>query len=405
MNKVRRTFGGIMIMFTLILFSCKTSSIITKSAYYTETEKLSRLTNGMDVQQVNKMLEIEPYDVYFASDGCKILAYQYRLKYRKYKASLKKEGFNNETSQRAGIEYYDKPNMAYVYFVDDKMTSVITDEGLKEGAYIVTENNILKSISKNELVSFDKRAGLYKEGQVWEIVPQKGLKRVSDRNKLNAIFANNSPKSNVPSVGEFDINNGQTSVVNEVSSQNIISTERTFGVNLSGLPYKGLTRLGGGSSEPLKLGIGFNRFRFANKNMLGWYHEFDMSYAHNKFDTESLYHSEYRSDEISVAYYVGPAYKVYQSDDKKINLNVFVGIGGDVGYKEEENYLYDGYYDNYGGGDDLFYDFDFAAGAYISYNISDNFGFYAKAGSGSMYTVQAGITWKVQKDKTTKKKL
>ena len=194
MNKVRRTFGGIMIMFTLILFSCKTSSIITKSAYYTETEKLSRLTNGMDVQQVNKMLEIEPYDVYFASDGCKILAYQYRLKYRKYKASLKKEGFNNETSQRAGIEYYDKPNMAYVYFVDDKMTSVITDEGLKEGAYIVTENNILKSISKNELVSFDKRAGLYKEGQVWEIEKQKGLRKVetSEKTELTSLLASDN---------------------------------------------------------------------------------------------------------------------------------------------------------------------------------------------------------------------
>src|SRR6056297_2127898 len=74
---------------------------------YTNVDKLSTVKIGMNLQQVNNQLGIEPYDVYFRGDNDFIVIYNYRVKDRLMKVS---GDYNNtihsEISQTNGGDWY-----------------------------------------------------------------------------------------------------------------------------------------------------------------------------------------------------------------------------------------------------------------------------------------------------------
>lgn len=382
--KLKKT--GIFVVLLITLWSCKTS-ITSYSPYYTEPLKVSQLQKGMNLQQVNDQLGVEPFDVYFAGDDCKIIAYKYRLKYRTYKASIKKRGFNTLESQTGGKEYYDKPNTVYVYFVDNKMTSLISDEGLKESAYIITDNNTLKLISKENLVLYNDRALLYKEGQIWNLDPEKGLEKVDIQTNVNSIFGNKMPKNNI-------VSNSQNTELSPDSK--FYTKEKFLGVALAGIRYDGETEINDESSDPLKMSFTYGKFRFNNNKRLGLYQEYDFNYVKNEFEFEYYNnHYQYEYNQLSMAYFIGPAYKIYNSKDRRFNLNGYLGVGAFASRSIERNDQVEWDYT------DEDYDLKFAInpGIMASYKLSDNTGISLNGCLGPMSKLQVGLTWSIKKSK------
>lgn len=150
----------------LLLFSsCSTISKIMP--YYTEPGKLAMLKTGMDIEEINKTLGVEPYNIYhIQEDGSSVLVYTYRIKMRKAKYSsgqIANDAHHSESSQTEGQPYYDQENKAYVLLSDGKLKSLITDKGLKESRAIVIKNNLLKLIGEEEFIEYTDRRGLWSE--------------------------------------------------------------------------------------------------------------------------------------------------------------------------------------------------------------------------------------------------
>lgn len=376
--------AGIFVVLFTTLWSCKTS-ITSYSPYYTEPIKVSQLQKGMNLQEVNNLLGVEPFDVYFTGDDCKIIAYKYRLKYRTYKASLKKRGFNTLESQTGGKEYYDKPNTVYVYFVDNKMTSLISDEGLKESAYIITDNNTLKLISKENLVLYNDRALLYKEGQIWNLDPEKGLEKVEIQTNVNSIFGNKNPDKAL----------GTGLKNSELTPESKFYTKEKFlGFALAGIRYDGETEINDESSDPLKMSFTYGKFRFNNNKRFGLYQEYDFNYVKNEFEF-SYYNYKYEYNQLSLAYFIGPAYKIYNSKNSRFNLNGYIGVGAVASRSIERNDQVNWDYFE----EDYDFKFKVNPGIMASYRLSNNMGIYLNGCLGPMSKLQAGLTWNITKNK------
>ena len=119
---------------------------------YTNVEKVSSVKIGMNLQQVNSQLGIEPYDLYFKGDDHFVVIYNYRIKDRIMKVP---GDFNTDThtaySQTDGKDWYGKNYVCYVHFMDKKVKSIITDEGKKKSENILIKNNNLYLIQKEQI--------------------------------------------------------------------------------------------------------------------------------------------------------------------------------------------------------------------------------------------------------------
>lgn len=124
---------------------------------YTNVDKLSTVKIGMNLQQVNNQLGIEPYDVYFRGDNDFIVIYNYRVKDRIMKVS---GDYNNtihsDISQTNGGDWYGEKYFCYVYFKDKKVKSIVTDEGKKKSEDILVKNNNLYLIQKDQIGFYEK---------------------------------------------------------------------------------------------------------------------------------------------------------------------------------------------------------------------------------------------------------
>lgn len=132
------------IILLIITISC--SELIIPP--YTNVEKLADIKMGMSIEQVNSELGIEPYDVYFKGEGDFVVIYNYRVKNRLVNNSSNR---HNETSQTNGREWYGQAYFCYIYLNDNKVKSIITDEGKIKSENILIKNNNLFLIQKNEI--------------------------------------------------------------------------------------------------------------------------------------------------------------------------------------------------------------------------------------------------------------
>ena len=135
-------------------------SILSSCTYfiapaYTSVDELSKVRKGMTMSKVNEVLGIQPFDIYTVQDdGGTILVYNYRIKDRRAKVHGNlTEYTKTEASQKEGIPWYGEPSRAYLLFKDDKMASLITDNGRQDAERLMIVNNNLQLISREDLVN------------------------------------------------------------------------------------------------------------------------------------------------------------------------------------------------------------------------------------------------------------
>lgn len=137
-----------------VITSC--NSIYQAAPPYTSVERMIQLKADMNVQSVNEVLGIQPYDIYTIQEtGGSILVYNYRVKDRKVKlpTELKKQDqfIHSEEYQKAGEPYYNlEHSKLYIFFKDGKMKSMMTDRGLEKSEYLMILDNHIRYISKED---------------------------------------------------------------------------------------------------------------------------------------------------------------------------------------------------------------------------------------------------------------
>jgi len=129
---------------------------------YTNVDNISDIEIGMSLQQVNDVLEIKPYDVYFKGDDDYIVIYNYRVKDRILKISGNYEDMtHSELSQTSGAEWYGQKYFCYVYFKDSRVKSIVTDEGKRKSEDILIKNNNIFLIQKEQVGFYSKNDSIF----------------------------------------------------------------------------------------------------------------------------------------------------------------------------------------------------------------------------------------------------
>jgi hypothetical protein len=146
---------------SLILFlsGCTTTKWIAPP--YTNVEKILNVEQGMNINEVNATLGIEPYNVYnLQEDGSSILVYHYRTMQRRMNVPNNPETKvevirGEERSQTEGAPWYDLDHsLVYILFRDGRVESLMTDQGRSDAEYLLLVNNNIRAISGEELTTF-----------------------------------------------------------------------------------------------------------------------------------------------------------------------------------------------------------------------------------------------------------
>jgi outer membrane protein assembly factor BamE (lipoprotein component of BamABCDE complex) len=136
----------------IICFSCSNKKFFV-APEFTNVQKISTLSKGMTVSQVNVALGVMPYDAIFDLDNL-LLSYNYRLRKRRIPVTNlnsfvnmyedpAKNSVNSEAAQTTGSIYYDEWKKLYVKFNEGKLTEFFSDEGLENASRIaIVENRI-----------------------------------------------------------------------------------------------------------------------------------------------------------------------------------------------------------------------------------------------------------------------
>lgn len=181
------------ISITVAFSACKITQILP---YYTEPSKLAQLKTGMCISEINAILEIEPHNLYhIQEDGSSVLVYNYRLKQRKTKYNahdFEKGTPHSIEGQRSGTPFYTEEHIAYVLLKDGKLQSLITDKGREDSQAIVVRNNLLKLISEEELIEYEKRLNLWDEKD-----GEKNIQFIEDKNKNEIVIPLDGKKKGV----------------------------------------------------------------------------------------------------------------------------------------------------------------------------------------------------------------
>lgn len=155
----------------LLVMVCTSCSMQKTMPFYTEPVKIATLHSGMTMNEVNTHLGIEPHDYYYAhGTESAVVTYKYRLKKRalaqKAATPATDENLHSSSGQTSGKVHYEEEKTLYVYLVDGKVRSLLTEDGRADSKAVLVTNNALKLISEKDLVDYEERAQLYHEGQV-----------------------------------------------------------------------------------------------------------------------------------------------------------------------------------------------------------------------------------------------
>lgn len=131
------------IVAALFFSSCKTAQM----AKFTSIDKLCQLPMNASYETTVQTLGCEPYNLLTKqADGYSIYTYKYKLIERKFDSKL----VNSRGGETAGEEVYvGKTEDVLLIFKDNKLISIITDEGREKSDKLVMFNNTLYEISKN----------------------------------------------------------------------------------------------------------------------------------------------------------------------------------------------------------------------------------------------------------------
>ena len=129
----------------LLISSCS----ISKPQYpkYTSSDRLYQLRIGDSFETVVSVLGCEPYNLLSKqADGYDIYVYKYKIVERRFDAKV----INERGSESSGTEIYKGKELnVFLVFKNNKLESVITDEGRKDGSQVVMLHNTLYELTKN----------------------------------------------------------------------------------------------------------------------------------------------------------------------------------------------------------------------------------------------------------------
>ena len=129
---------------------------------YSNVEKLSSVKIGMNLQQVNSQLGIDPYDIYFKGNNNYVVVYNYRVKDRLMEISGNYNAeIHSENGQSNGKDWYGQNYYSYIYFFDNKVKSIITDVGKIKSEDILINKNNLYLIQKDKVGFYIKNDTTY----------------------------------------------------------------------------------------------------------------------------------------------------------------------------------------------------------------------------------------------------
>lgn len=97
--------------------------------YFTTVQKIYSLKKGMNVTQVTNTLGVEPYELYYATDGSgMVLMYKYKRQYQK----LPSADATKENGLKGGTDRFRDANDLYATFDEEgKLIMMMTSTGLK----------------------------------------------------------------------------------------------------------------------------------------------------------------------------------------------------------------------------------------------------------------------------------
>jgi len=122
---------------------------------YTSVDNMLRLEQNMNQQRINSTLGITPYNVLHRNEETAILEYHYRLKDREMNNISNFDEFvHEEVSQTGGQPWYDKPSKFYLLLENNRLSSLITENGLENSDFLLLKNNNLLLVSRSDLVNF-----------------------------------------------------------------------------------------------------------------------------------------------------------------------------------------------------------------------------------------------------------
>jgi hypothetical protein len=159
---------------------------------YTSVDKIIKVKAGMTIEQVNSALGIDPYDIYqIQEDGSSIYLYYYRTKDRRmtvppFAGARERAIRGDEQAQTAGSTWYGEQNLLYVLFKANKLKSLVSDKGRKDGQYLLLTINGLQVITKDELNTF--------------IRPSNTILYLDDKDKTIKSIDVNGPNPNLKSI-------------------------------------------------------------------------------------------------------------------------------------------------------------------------------------------------------------
>jgi hypothetical protein len=102
--------------------------------------------------------------MYVSDDGYSIFTYNYRLKERRIPVDhnqtfIDKTGgdptgksINSEEAQSYGVDYYTDPKRVFISFKDDKLFSVISEDGLQKAGQIIAITGSLAALKSDPQV-------------------------------------------------------------------------------------------------------------------------------------------------------------------------------------------------------------------------------------------------------------
>lgn len=142
----------------MLLIGCGTGSGWIAPPY-TSVDRIVNVKPGMTIFDVNRILNIDPYDVYhLQEDGSLILVYNYRVKERRMDLPMdtakRLETIRSEQAQTAGETVYrDEGSRIYVFFRKGIVESLVTDSGKENSEYILLVENNIRLLTAGDIES------------------------------------------------------------------------------------------------------------------------------------------------------------------------------------------------------------------------------------------------------------
>ena len=154
-----------LLLIALVISSCTSRNFVVAPSF-TNVQKISSLEKDQNLQEVNNLLNVEPYDIVSGGDIF-LCYYNYRLLERKIPIAnsnknrsindLDSQSLNSELSQITGAKFYTEWKKLYVFFKDGKLASFITSDGLNDANYLMLVNGSIKLLSEKDLDQVSKK--------------------------------------------------------------------------------------------------------------------------------------------------------------------------------------------------------------------------------------------------------